>query len=250
MKRQMKRNGKNLSDALDQQLRMYVLVAGAAGVGMLALTPSADAKIIYRPAHLKVGDQKVALDLNHDGKADFDLLQSFITTTSVGEYSQEILTVIPIGRNQIMGGVTNTQLNSHYAAALAAGVQIGPKDKFSEVRNGMAWFGYGHGTGGSGTCGGHWFNVKNRFLGLAFRVEGKLHYGWARLNVACTTGQRKATGTITGYAYESVPNKPIAAGKTEGADDSTSKAATLGHLARGVSAISAWRSAGPASGVL
>ena len=42
---------------------------------------------------------------------------------------------------------------------------------------------------------------------------------------------------LTGYAYETVPNKPIIAGKTKGPDVATlpmeTRAGTLGHLALG-----------------
>jgi hypothetical protein len=49
------------------------------------------------------------------------------------------------------------------------------------------------------------------------------------------------TGTLTGYAYETVANKPIIAGKTKGPDVITARPASLGHLAHGASGLSAWR---------
>jgi len=60
--------------------------------------------------------------------------------------------------------------------------------------------------------------------------QGKLHYGWARLNVTIKNkgGVPEITGLLTGYAYETIPNKPIIAGKKH----NTYKAA-LGQLARG-----------------
>jgi hypothetical protein len=71
-------------------------------------------------------------------------------------------------------------------------------------------------------------------------IDGQVHYGWARLNVA-----RPQVGgiqaTVTGYAYETIPNKPIITGKTKEPDVITLKSATLGHLAQGASGISAWR---------
>jgi hypothetical protein len=81
---------------------------------------------------------------------------------------------------------------------------------------------------------GPWADVQNRYLGLKFKIKGESHYGWARLNVQLNGGP--ITGTLTGYAYETIPNKPIIAGKTHGKDE-----ATLGHLATGASAIPAWR---------
>jgi hypothetical protein len=39
--------------------------------------------------------------------------------------------------------------------------------------------------------------------------------------------------TLTGYAYETVPNKPIIAGKTKGPDVITLEPGSLGRLAQG-----------------
>ena len=116
---------------------------------------------------------------------------------------------------------------------------------------------YADGTGGSGTCAGLWNNVKNRYLGLKFTINGTTHFGWARLNVTWTTmfGNHKVTGVLTGYAYETVPNKPIVTGKTKGPEDEgnlepsnsaaltvpASRPAKLGMLAMGAPGLSIWR---------
>jgi len=82
---------------------------------------------------------------------------------------------------------------------------------------------------------GPWANngkgVKKRYLGLKFMIHGQVHFGWARLNVAMK--RSKIRGTLTGYAYETIPNKPIIAGKTRGKNE-----ATLGQLAQGASGVS------------
>ena len=86
---------------------------------------------------------------------------------------------------------------------------------------------------------GPWANggegVKNRYLGLRLIIKGKIHYGWARLNVKVTLAP-SITATLTGYAYETIPNKPIVAGKEHGEDE-----ATLGRLAQGASGVAARR---------
>ena len=74
---------------------------------------------------------------------------------------------------------------------------------------------------------------------MKFTINGKVHYGWARLSVTNLKGKFRITATLTGYAYETIPNKPIIAGKTKG-PDVIALPATLGHLARG-SGLSAWR---------
>jgi len=67
------------------------------------------------------------------------------------------------------------------------------------------------------------------YLGLKFDdLKGKTHYGWARVEVPISGGY-----WLTGYAYETVPNKPIITGKTKGPDVITVEPATLGRLARG-----------------
>jgi hypothetical protein len=77
--------------------------------------------------------------------------------------------------------------------------------------------------------------VRNRYLGLKFVIHGKVHYGWARLSV--TLGHHRqyddVSGTLTGYAYETIPNKPIIAGQITGPDVITVQPETLGRLARG-----------------
>ena len=59
---------------LQKRLNKYALAASAAGVGVLALTHSAEAKIIYTPTHRVINaGQHYNLDLNHDGKTDFSI---------------------------------------------------------------------------------------------------------------------------------------------------------------------------------
>jgi hypothetical protein len=43
--------------------------------------------------------------------------------------------------------------------------------------------------------------------------KGRIHYGWARLSVSTSF---HFTATLTGYAYETIPGKPIKAGQTKG----------------------------------
>jgi hypothetical protein len=83
---------------------------------------------------------------------------------------------------------------------------------------------------------GQWVNVTDRYLGLRFFIHGKAHYGWARLSVK-VTGLFKDRAVLTGYAYETIPNKAIITGNTKAADDDVENLApppaTLGRLALG-----------------
>jgi hypothetical protein len=55
---------------------------------------------------------------------------------------------------------------------------------------------------------GPWHGQGERFLGLAFYIDGQLHYGWAR----CTLANDFSTLTIHDFAYQDVADAPILAG--------------------------------------
>lgn len=111
-----------LSNTVLEHLNRYALAATAAGVGMLAATPSAEAKIVYTPVHIRISPHHmVPIDLNHDGKTDFTLDDTLYTTTA-SFFRSGRLSIQPQSGNQAWGHRTNKGL--HYASALAAGVKI------------------------------------------------------------------------------------------------------------------------------
>ena len=95
---------------------------------------------------------------------------------------------------------------------------------------------------------GQWANggegLKNGYLGLKFLLNGKVHYGWARVSLTVKNNWFN-TATLTGYAFETIPNKSIIIGKTQGPDVIV-EPATLGHLAAGANARSPWHIRGTA----
>jgi len=212
-----------LSSRLDKALCSYSLAAQAAGVGLLAIALPCEAKIVYTPTHHVITRHgSFNLDLNKDGVIDFTLQNYYMVNTST---LVSALSVKPAQGNGAQGWV-------RYAFDLKAGSRIGAGDYFpgqqlASVNAGPAAVYYI----------GSWVNVKNRYLGLKFRINDKVHFGWARLSVSIPKGQYKVIGTLTGYAYETVPKKPIVAGKTKGDDVIVMPAyrqpATLGHLALG-----------------
>jgi hypothetical protein len=206
----------HLSDDLDRHLLAYVAAATAAGVGALALAQPAEAKIVYTPAHKMVQiNHALPLDLNHDGIDDFDVFNlTHNSTTPFGDY----LKAEPLrAGNKILVQQTS---QGYGATALAAGIQVGPPAKqFKAGRDLMAF----RSTSNGPSSGGPWKNVKGRYLGLKFVIKGKVHYGWARFNVTITD---QVNATLTGYAYETAPDKPIVTGKTK-------SDVTLGTLANG-----------------
>jgi hypothetical protein len=240
---QFARTPTNLSESINHKLEMYALAGSAAGVGILALSLSAEAKVVYTPTWVEISRHTgiVQLDLNHDGMADFKFSDS-----ATSEASYLPLKVLPgIQQNAIWGGES--------ASALRAGVHIGPKGRFQQVGLIMA----AEGAHCSGTCTvfsfGPWVDVTRRYLGLKFSIQGKIHYGWARLNVTVSDGPVAA---LTGYAYETIANKPIVTGQTKGDADEIGEGhqgdpavlgmaspplASLGALARGTRELDIWR---------
>lgn len=55
-----------------------------------------------------------------------------------------------------------------------------------------------------------WHNKNDKYLGLRFPKNGKMYYGWVRLEVSSAT-----QWVIKDYAYNATPNKPILAGQKE-----------------------------------
>jgi len=65
---------------------------------------------------------------------------------------------------------------------------------------------------------GNFANVINRFLGVRFLIDGQVHYGW----IGFRSVSPGPTAKLAGWAYETEPNKPIAAGDRGEAADSAS----------------------------
>jgi hypothetical protein len=125
------------------------------------------------------------------------------------------------------------------AAALPAGVSVGPRTRFEGKRQAGIW-GVSWRNGRGADLFGEWANggrgLKNHYLGFRFGngQADSTHYGWARVSTS-PYGDYTLQTIITGYAYETIPNKPIITGKTHGKD------ATLGRLAQGASGVATWR---------
>jgi len=199
-----------VSAAIHQKLNMYALAASAAGVSMLALAQPADGEIVYTRAHKSIApNTTLHLDLNHDGTKDFDLRDTFSQSNYTS--SGRLIAVGDRKQNHVWG---HTAQQRPYASALFAGVRIGPKGQFLPGSGLMAQTTFNGGRShhpGQESCTAPWANVTNRYLGLKFLIAGKVHFGWARLNVSC--GGQHVNATLTGYAYETVPDRPITTGK-------------------------------------
>jgi hypothetical protein len=209
------RTTSKLSDSLQRHLNAYGLAAGAAGVGMLGLCQTAEAKIVYTKAHITFSfPGTYGLDLSHDGVKDFKF---------VGLSGNEgpVFRVLPInGANRIWGSII-------YASALNSGVTVGPNQVHFRAYHSLI-----ENCSDTTFCQGNWCTANQKYLGLKFYIKGKVHYGWARLNIKVHI-DHSIGARLTGYAYETIPNKPIIAGKTKGPEVVTLEPGSLASLAAG-----------------
>ncbi len=236
-KRQIRNRGAaKLSTELEKRIFAYAAAAGAAGVG-LALSQPAEAKVIYTPTHIEIHAQgHYFVDLNRDGVKDFEFASTSCTCALPDTPWDETLSVR--GAQKANG----VRTEGGYAAALLAGVPVRVEPRRPFANKGL--MNREDGSGYFNTTVGAWANVTNRYLGLKFYITGELHYGWARL-----TKKQFSSAILTGYAYETVPNKPIITGRTksESGETDATPASTMpesnGSTASAGSPISATRPA-------
>jgi hypothetical protein len=241
------RGARQVCEAVEKRLLSYAAAAGAAGVGMLALTQPAQGKIVYTQAHIPINiNGGIAhLDLNHDGINDFQFY-AFYSLSKSGVFIGRL--VVTPAQHLNRGLSVHTSHGLVCAVALPKGRTIGPRGHFQPGKSNLimaATSGDSHGQ--ARYC--PWVNLSQAYLGLKFVINGKFHFGWARVN---KKPSYIGPATITGYAYETIPGKPIIAGATKSPDDvaqpvpathtsPTPEPATLGMLALGAPGLSIWR---------
>ena len=241
----------------DRRLLAYAL----AGAGAVTLSPSADAEIVYTPAEIKLTQGVLHIDLNHDDTNDFALHNIEFNESGSSNYPHGDLQVTPDG-NKIVA-VLGLQ-RYRQAFAVRSGFPIGPdspKPFVALPSRGleMAYaFCYPLKAVQDCNSGGYWKDVTARYLGVRFEINGEVHYGWARFSVAVSQGYIPLIkAKLTGYAYETEPNKTILAGdRGLGPEASTGDGhpldanlttdriqqfLTLGQLSLGSIGLDAWR---------
>jgi len=215
------------SRTTEHRLLSYAIAAGAAGVAFLAATSPAEAQIVYTPTNLTLTHGSLGLDLDNDGSNDFTFVDRFRSTASWrGRW-------LDLKAKPGNGIVKDISKNSAFdAAVLNQGSIVGPAQPFGRgtrillsTNSGTTWSG-----GRISWSGGDWKDVKDRFLGLRFELNGETHFGWARITVQ-NVHQKSITLTVLGYAYEATANKPIQAGRTKESGDTAMNPPAAGTLA-------------------
>jgi hypothetical protein len=234
----------SLNSKLERNLIAYVTAAGTAGLALSALTPFAEAKIVYTATNTTVTDG-TTIDLNGDGVPDF----SFGFEGGVHSIAMAVHGLTLGDAILCVPGTTGCL----EAAAGIYGRAVGPAKQFLSHSNTAAFSGSGvimaiaAQYGASTAFFGPWAGAKNRYLGFRFVFGSTWHYGWARLSVGNYLLGGKVV--LTGYAYESKANTKILEGHETGPDRATladslvpfKAPAGLGLLARGHDALAIWR---------
>jgi hypothetical protein len=237
----------SVSEGLDRRLGAYALVACASGVSIAALAQQTPhSTIIYRPVSINFwgsvrgSSSPLQLDLNDDGVTDF--------TISAGGSGYSLGTE-GVSYYQAIAFWGAAEGNGGAYDALDKGMYIGPDRKFigGTLLLHSRWEHRHRGSYGHAKCWGPFGapsnSPKNAYLGVKFLVGSETHYGWIRLTTSCDT-PGTVEGTVTGYAYETLPDTPIAAGQIySGTDEEkeTEKPATLGMLGLGSAGLPLWR---------
>jgi hypothetical protein len=225
---------------LDRRLLAYSLTAGAAVAGS-----TAGAAIVYTeldPAVVIDGAPlaELVLDLNNDNIDDFRLERdtfsnyyappvgnrsTFVNAVNFNTNGSEATYASPYLANRILASTSS----GAFGAALAANVPVSGQNsgwtsgwphlaraRQGRIRNswmtGSTTSSPGYMTSSTYATGpyryGPWHGQGERYLGLAFYIEGELHYGWVR----CSVAEDLSSLTVLDYAYQSVPGVGILAG--------------------------------------
>jgi hypothetical protein len=195
------RDAVKLTSGLERKLMAYATAASAAGVALAGLTPAAEAEVVYTPVDKTIRNHRhFNLDLNHDSITDFVLNNGSFQSSSIrGSWLSA-----QAGASNGVAGYANS---FSWASALKVNQRVGAKKSFVPGNAVMAFL---YMNGSASQTFGQWGDRKKRYLGLEFTINGKIHYGWARLTVTVDAGSVK--GRLTGYAYETKAGKAILAG--------------------------------------
>ena len=218
MRKPASANFGKLSESLSMRLSVYASTAGAACAGMLGPSTCASAQVVYTPAHVSIeSGTSYGLDIENDGNKDFVFTNQHSSSASIQVGK---LFVLSSGNSLNGGGGWMGRLHAGDPSALSRGLPIGSSRYFRLASSSFPpelahAFRFGSGFVGSG----YFQNLKNRYLGVRFKANGEVHYGWARFTVHVNPNDCRISALLSGYAYESTPNKPIRAGQTSGTAD-------------------------------
>lgn len=249
------------SNNLNRQVAQYSIAAAVAGVSVLALAAPAAGEVVVtkKTIHVPLATdgtlEPIKISMANNGINNFQLT---LSSTSLGVY-RFLLAEGASLQDELRVG-TGPAFNV-YLGALRRGERIGPSNASSQFNEGLVEESLSNGPNNRIFFGSWGGSPKNRYLGVRFPINGQTHYGWIRLTVTTNPDPHTPvmSATITGWAYETVPNKAIAAGTAAIAASAAQKPSaelrapnniqansgpSLGMLAAGADALPVWRREG------
>jgi hypothetical protein len=213
-----------LPEGLERRILAYALSAGAAGIGLLAGATPAKANIVYTPANIPFSPTATNyINISLDG-----------SNVDIAIFARATLTYCSWCKNQdeIVGNLFAYPQSAGLGilrGPLPSGFQIGPTNAWE----GNAWLkGWTYRSSFVAGSFGPWAQ-KQGYLAVKFDIGGETHYGW----IAGDGSTQDPIFEISGWAYETIPNRGLLAGQTQG----TPEPCTLGLLALGSAGLAFWR---------
>jgi hypothetical protein len=207
------------SHSLEKTVAAYAAAAAAAGVTVLAMAAPASARIVFTPSNAEVDcfNTNLLIDMNGDGVADFRL-SGYEFSYGHGS-GRLVINAVQRPDPASAAAIGSLRYRGTYAFALTPGETISSKQDFLKLSTfnitRLASISV------SNRHLGFFRYTTDRALGVRFKFtspivrEVGVHYGWIGVQ---SLGDR--SGQLSGWAYETVPNRPIKAGQTqEGSDD-------------------------------
>jgi MYXO-CTERM domain-containing protein len=219
-KRVSKKESAPLSESLEKRLAGYALAAGAAGVGLLALAPPAQANIILNTTDTPfLQNESVDIVIGNRG------VLGFRDRFTVGEFCSYIAcehTLIGSLKVKPLSGaaVSDFSGSGKFLPREGAGGVVNTQAKFIKSSRIMAsnlftshtFLGIPFIT--KSFTVGKWAN-ETGFLGFKFPRNGATYFGWVHMGVYAQARTGEAAD-IFSFAYENCPNGPIDLGQTTG----------------------------------
>ncbi len=174
---------------IDKRLLSY---STAAALGAFGVAGEAEGTIRWTDvpdSTITQGEGPIYINLDNTGQNEF-AIAAFLNSVRVNPYNIDPQSSVPL-----------TSSGSYYVFSFAEGDVIGPG---ASAAGGANFAGR--------VSGPYFYNFVGTggYVGLEWDAGGgNIHYGWARIDVTPDNG---GTATLFSYAYEDVPNTPIAAG--------------------------------------
>ncbi len=214
------------TSARNTRLNHYC-AAGAGAVVLVGAVSTADASITYINFNNQVFTDTVPdngsstyftsgtagnFDFNKDGVIDFRLRQRASANSGSNLTNLAGFAAPTTGTINVVGASNS---GNNYPSRLAAGATIGTGATFLTLATGVT----GYLASKSGFSASQWVSATGPatgFVGISFTAGGQLYYGWVGLSVAGQDASTPYAITLSGIAYENVPNTAIIAGQTTG----------------------------------